>query len=131
MARTGKNLVIGLTTFNHEFLRISVAGLACAPKSIILVIYNDNPCRKLTRREIRRLGFRGRVHIINSDENLGAICARVAILDYMRENKISAPWIMFANDDDIVLDTFVPSVDANTYAVLGSAVSVGGQAGEV
>ncbi|MBR4859801.1 MAG: hypothetical protein IKV10_00705 [Alphaproteobacteria bacterium] len=127
MARTDKNLVIGLTTFSHEFLKVSVAGLAHAAKNSVLVIYNDNPCRKLTHRDIRRLGFHGRTHIINTDENIGVLRARVAILDYVRENKIAASWIMFANDDDIVLNAVVPSVDKNIYAVVGNAVSVGGR----
>ncbi len=127
MARTENNIVIGLTTFSHEFLNISVAGLSRLGKNITLVIYNDNPCRKLTHRDIRKFGFRGRTHIINTDENIGGLRARIAILEYVRENKIAASWVMFANDDDIVLNAVAPIVDANTYAVIGNAVSVGGR----
>ena len=124
MARSDNHLVVGLTTFNHEFLGLSVPGLARAGKNVTLVIHNDNPCHKLTHRAIRRMGFRGNTHIINSDENVGAIRARIAIMDYIKSNKISAPWIMFANDDDIVLDTVPPTPDNSIFAVLGNAVVV-------
>lgn len=124
MARQKQNLVIGLTTFSHEFLKISGAGLARAPRNTILVIYNDNPCRKLTHRQIRRMGFRGKAHIINTTENIGTIRARVAILNYIKKNKIDAPWLVFANDDDIVLNTDVPHVDNNIFAIMGNAVII-------
>lgn len=124
MARSKQNIVIGLTTFSHEFLRISVAGLARAAKNVILVIYNDNPCRPLKHRAVRKLGFRGQLHIINTDENIGAIRARVAILDYVKKNKIDASWFMFANDDDIVLNTDTPNVDDGIFAIMGNAVTI-------
>lgn len=127
MVRQNKNLVIGLTTLNHEFLQISVATLSHLSKSITLIIYNDNPCRKLTHRQIRRLGFRGRVHIINTDENVGVLRARVAILDYVRENKIDALWFMFVNDDDVVLNSALPNVADTNFAVMGNAVAIGGR----
>lgn len=127
MARSDNHLVVGLTTFNHEFLGLSIPGLVRAGKNTTLIIYNDNPCRTLTHRDIRKFGFRGRVHIINTDENIGVIRARIAIMDYIRENKITAPWIMFANDDDIILNTCVPNIDKNTFAVMGNAVMIGGR----
>ena len=127
MARSHNHLVVGLTTFNHEFLGLSVPGLVRAGKNVTLIIYNDNPCRALNHRDIRRLGFRGRVHIINTDENIGVIRARIAILDYVRTNKIVAPWIMFANDDDVILNTHVPDIDKSTFAVMGNAVMIVGR----
>lgn len=124
MARQKQNLVIGLTTFSHEFLKISGAGLARVPKNTVLVIYNDNPCRPLKHRTIRKLGFRGQLHIINTDENVGIIRARVAILNYIYKNKIDASWMMFANDDDIVMNVAVPQVDESIFAIMGNAVVI-------
>lgn len=127
MVRINKSIIVGLTAFNHEFLGVSVPGLARIGKNVILIIYNDNPCRALTHRMIRRLGFRGQLHIINTDDNIGAVRARVAILDYIRTNKIAAPWLMFANDDDIVLNVLPPITDDKIFAVMGNSVSIGGR----
>ena len=127
MARRNQGLIIGLTTFHHEFLQISVRGLARAKKNATLIIYNDNPCQKLTHRQIRRLGFRGRENIINTDENIGQIRARVAILDYARTNRIDAPWFMFANDDDVIVNADAPRIDDNVFAIMGNAVTIGGR----
>lgn len=124
MVRNKDNLIVGLTTFNHEFLKISVSGLGRVGKNVTLVIYNDNPCRKLTHRTLRHMGFRGRVHVINGDENLGQFMARMAIIEYVQKNNLDAPWFMFANDDDIVLNTLVPIIDKNNYAVMGNAVII-------
>lgn len=124
MARQKHNLVIGLTTFSHEFLKISGAGLARMPRNSVLVIYNDNPCRPLKHRTIRKLGFRGQLHIINTDENIGIIRARTAILNYISKNKIDAAWLLFANDDDIVMNGDVPQVDESIFAVIGNAVVI-------
>ena len=122
MLRTKYDLIVGLTTFNHEFLRLSVSGLGRIGKNTLLVIHNDNPCKNLTVRHIRRIGYRGHLHIINAEENRGMLAGRFAILQYIRAKKISAPWFMFANDDDIVLNVSVPYVNDNTYAVMGNAV---------
>ena len=89
MMRQNSRIIIGLTTFNHEFLQISVAGLARISKKVSLIIYNDNPCRTLKHHDVRKLGFRGRLHIINTCENVGVFRARVAILEYIHKNKIS------------------------------------------
>lgn len=124
MARQKQNLVIGLTTFSHEFLRISVAGLARMAKKVTLIIFNDNPCQPLKHRTIRKLGFRGQLHIINTDENIGTIRARMAILDYVKKNKIDTSWFLFANDDDIVLNTDTPNVDDSIFAIMGNAVVI-------
>ena len=124
MMRQNSRIIIGLTTFNHEFLQISVAGLARISKKVSLIIYNDNPCRTLKHHDVRKLGFRGRLHIINTCENVGVFRARVAILEYIHKNKISASWFMFANDDDIVLNSVVPSVDKNVFAFMGNAVVI-------
>ena len=122
MLRTKYDLIVGLTTFNHEFLRLSVSVLGRIGKNTLLVIHNDNPCKNLTVRHIRRIGYRGHLHIINAEENRGMLAGRFAILQYIRAKKISAPWFMFANDDDIVLNVSVPYVNDNTYAVMGNAV---------
>lgn len=124
MGRNKSNLVVGLTTFNHEFLNISISGLGRVAKNVTLVIFNDNPCRKLRHRDIRRMGFRGNAHIINTDENIGHMRARIAILRYIEKSKIHADWFMFANDDDIVSNTRVPCVSDDNFAVMGNAIVI-------
>ena len=124
MFHRSRNLIIGLTTFNHEFLRLSVSGLRRFSKKITLVIHNDNPCVRLTRRMVRKLGFRGRLHIINSKDNMGLFYSRVAILNYIQDNKISGEWFMFANDDDVVLNTNIPDVAEQNFAIIGNSVVI-------
>lgn len=124
MFRKSNNLVVGLTTFHHEFLKLSVSGLSGFNKKITLIIHNDNPCKRLKKRAIRKLGYRGRLHIINSNENIGLIKSRVSILDFIKQNKISGQWFMFANDDDVVLGANTPNLSDNIFAIMGNAVVV-------
>lgn len=111
-------LVVGLTTYYHENLGISVPALARFGGDIVLVIHNDNPDVKLSRRLVRRLGYRGALHIINTSNNVGLLGARLAILGYVRSKRINADWFMFADDDDVVLSVDVPPVSSNTFAVI-------------
>ncbi len=124
MIRTGINLVVALTVFNHEFLKLSVSGLRNMSKNAMLVIFNDNPCRRISARDVRRLGYRGKLHIINTDKNYGAFGARIAIVEYLRRTKNNADWVMFANQDDVVLNTVPPHVSNDVYAIMGNAVTV-------
>ena len=124
MLRKNFEIIIGLTTFNHEFLKLSISGLVGAHKNVLLVIYNDNPCKKLSKKYVRRLGYRGNLIIINTDENSGTLRARIALIEHIKKNKLISNWFMFANDDDVVLNTTVPSVSDNTFAIMGNSVVV-------
>jgi hypothetical protein len=118
------DVIVGLTTFNHEMLKISVPALGKLGKKFALVIFNDNPSIKLKRRTVRRLGYRGRLGIINTNENIGVIGARAKILKHTQKCKFDASWILFANDDDAVLSIDVPTVASNNFAILQNSVFV-------
>lgn len=118
------DVIIGLTTFNHEMLKISIPALGKLGKKFALIIFNDNPTAKLKRRTIRKLGYRGWLRIINTDENVGTILARAKILDYAQKCNLQASWVMFANDDDAVLSIGVPTVADSNFAVLQNSVFV-------
>ena len=111
-------VVVGITTFFNECLAISVPGLARLGSGHTLIIHNDNPSTRLTRRHIRKLGYRGQLHIINSAHNLGTLDARLSILDYVRAHHIDGEWFVFADDDDILLNLDTPSVADNVFAVI-------------
>ena len=108
------NIVVGITTFNNEMLRVSVPWIGKIRQKFTLVIYNDNPMATITRRQIRRLGYCGDLIIINSDENVGQFRARMAIVDTARE--IHPKWIIFCDDDDILSDTDIPNVAKRQYS---------------
>ena len=118
------NLVVGLTTFNNEMLRISVPALGRLRRHFILIIHNDNPATTITKRQIRALGYHGDLHIINSTENMGTIAARFNIVSVATRNAPSAKWITFVDDDDILMDIDTPNVSSDNFAVVQNMVVV-------
>lgn len=118
------DVIVGLTTFNHEMLKISIPALAKLGKRFALVIFNDNPAVKLKRKKIRKMGYRGWMQIINTNENVGTILARAKILAHTQKRNMDASWIIFANDDDALLSIDVPAVATNNFAVLQNSVFV-------
>ena len=88
MFRQKSRVIVGLTTYYNENLIISMSGLARLGKNITLVIHNDNPDIKLSRRRIRHMGFQGRLHIINSDYNKGTLDSRLEIIKYAKEHNL-------------------------------------------
>lgn len=118
MFRRKSRVIVGLTTYYNENLIISMSGLARLGKNITLIIHNDNPDVKLTHRQIRRMGFRGHLHIINSDYNKGLLDSRLGIIKYATEHKINAEWFLFADDDDIVLNLNIPQIESNHFAII-------------
>lgn len=126
MCTATSELFIGLTTFNHQYLSLSITGLSALPRKFTLVIYNCNPNQPLRRRYIRRLGYRGRLHIINGTSPTGVFDARVAIVRYLEKSKISPKWFMFINDTDVLQSADVPTVSDTTCAVLQSRAVIRG-----
>lgn len=118
MFRRKSHVIVGLTTYYNENLIISMSGLARLGKNITLIIHNDNPDIKLSRRRIRHMGFQGRLHIINSDYNKGTLDSRLEIIKYAKEHKICADWFLFADDDDIVLNLNIPHIEGNHFAII-------------
>lgn len=111
-------IIVGITTFYNEYLGVSVPGLARLKTNSILIIYNDNPQSRVRRRQIRRLGYRGRLYIINSSHNVGMLRARLAILDFAHRKKFNADWFVFVDDDDILTNLTVPNVSKNNFAII-------------
>ena len=122
MFKRKKPVVVGITTVYHECLGISVPGVSRLGRNVILVIYNDNPDVKLKRRQIRRYGYRGKLFIVNGTEKLGQLRARLEILKAVQRYKLKAQWIVFSDDDDILLSADVPNVADNNFAVLQNMV---------
>lgn len=118
MFRRKSRVIVGLTTYYNENLIISMSGMARLGKNITLIIHNDNPDVKLTCRQIRRMGFRGHLYIINSDYNKGLLGSRLEIIKYAKEHKIYADWFLFADDDDIVLNLNIPQIESNHFAII-------------
>lgn len=117
-----KRIIIGLTTFNSEFLNLSVPAVGRFSRRCILVVHNDNPDVRIKKRQIRKMGFYGCVYVINSKQNIGLLRSRIAIVDFVRVKKIRSDWIMFVDDDDIVTDISIPRVGKNNFAVIQNMV---------
>ena len=66
MFKRKTQILVGLTTFYNEYLHVSVPALARLGRRFTLIIHNDNPDTRVSRRQIRRLGYRGKLHIINT-----------------------------------------------------------------
>ncbi len=122
MMRNKTNLVIGMTTFNNEMLRVSVPALGRLVGRVHVIIFNDNPTTTLTRRDIRRMGYGGDLTIINSDANVGMLGARMGIIDEIARMKNPPEWTMFVDDDDILIDASVPTVASDNFAILQNAL---------
>lgn len=118
------NLVIGLTTFNNEMLRISIPALGKLNQKFFLIIYNDNPMTTVSKKQIRRLGYCGDLHIINSAENVGLFRGRINILNAIPQLKIKPDWIIFNDDDDIITDITVPNVNPENNAIIQNSVII-------
>ncbi len=118
MFASKSRVIVGLTTFHNENLMISLSGLARLSKRATLIIHNDNPETKITKCDVRRMGFNGDVCIINSEHNVGLLHARLAILDYVKKHKINAEWFVFVNDDDVLLNLDIPKIGNNHFAII-------------
>lgn len=124
MLRKKNLVVVAVTTFNTEMLKLSVAAIARIKSKFTLIIHNDNPAETVTPRDIRKMGYRGGLHIINSTTNVGLRTARLRILDAAANVARDAEWIIYVDDDDILLSADIPAVDANSFAVIQNALVV-------
>ena len=111
-------IIVGLTTFYDEYLGVSIPGLARMKNKFILVVYNDNPDVRVRKRQIRKLGYRGRLYVINGTHNMGQLRARLAIIEFVRRHKLKSDWFIFADDDDILTNLNIPDVSENNFAVI-------------
>ncbi len=123
MRNSKGRLIVGITTFNVELLRVSVPVLARLRQKIFLIIYNDNPSTRLTRRDIRRMGYRGDLHIINGNGG-GKLRAQMEIADAAQKVSPNSQWIVFVEDDAILTDATVPDVSDDVFAVIQNSITV-------
>lgn len=117
-------VIVGITTFYDEFLGLSVPGLARLENDFILVIYNDNPNTIVKKRQIRQLGYRGGLYVINGSYNKGQLGARLAILDFVRRHKLKSDWFIFCDDDDVLTSLNVPDVSQYNFAIIQNMLVV-------
>lgn len=111
-------IIVGLTTYHNEFLRISVPAIAGIKQKIFLIIHNDNPETTVTKSMIHSLGYRGSLLIINSRENTGLMKSRLEIVNQIPKLKLSADWMIFVDDDDILVNADAPAVAEHNFAVM-------------
>lgn len=121
--RKKSDVIVGMTTFNNEMLRISVPALGKLRQKFTLIIYNDNPSTTVSRRQIRRMGYCGDLHIINCVQNIGIMRARMEIIRAANEIA-SAQWIVFCNDDDMLTDVEIPNVAPDNFAIIRNAMII-------
>lgn len=122
MFNKNARVIVGLTTFYDEYLGVSIPGLAQIKEKFILVVYNDNPDVRITKQQIRKLGYRGRLYVINGTHNVGQLRARLAILEFVRKRKIKSDWFVFVDDDDILTNLNIPDVSENNFAIIQNMV---------
>ncbi len=119
-----QNLVIAITTYDIDALRISVPPMRRCARDATLVIYNDNPDAELSRAMVRKLGWRGALYIKNCERNLGEFESRIATLEYIGHEKIPCDWVLFVDDDDALIDAEIPRVSELTFAIIQNATTV-------
>ncbi len=114
-----KKIIVAITTFHTEFLQVSVPRLACIKSPIHIIIHNDNPDKKLSRRAIRKLGWRGSLTVINNKTNQGAFWARLNILHKIKKMRfLNAEWMIFLDDDQLLISADIPSASGHHYAIM-------------
>ena len=122
MFNKNARIIVGLTTFYDEYLGVSVPGLAQIKEKFILIIYNDNPDVRITKQQIRKLGYRGQLYVINGTHNVGQLRARLAILDFVRRRKLKSDWFVFVDDDDVLTNLNIPDVSRNNFAIIQNMI---------
>lgn len=127
--RKKNNIIVGLTTFDNEMLRVSVPMLGKIRQKFILIIYNDNPMTTITRRQIRRLGYCGDLRVINTNENMGLFRARMEIVNAAHD--LDAGWIIFCDDDDLLMDIEIPNVSDDNFAIIQNALILHHRVGDL
>ena len=131
MLKSKTPVIVGLSVFDSEYLKLSVTGLGRVRKNFRLIIHNNNPEQKITTRQIRRLGYRGKLSIINSGANVGQMGAQMMILNHIKLKKFVAPWIMMINQTDIPTQIIVPNVAPDKFAIIQNRIVIKSGLGNV
>lgn len=118
------HIVVAITTMDFDALRVSLPPIGKLRSKFTLVIHNDNPAMELRRGLVRKLYSHGKLHIINAEQNRGELESRIETIEYIRDRKIPCDWIIFADDDDVLIDAGLPNVDENKFAVVQNATTL-------
>ena len=124
MFKRKPNIVVAVTTADLDALRISMPSLRRLRQKFSLVLHNDNPGTRLRRGMLRGMRPRAKLHIINSEQNVGEMESRIRTIEYIHDNKIPCDWIIFLDDDDALIDICVPNVDENVFAIVQDATTI-------
>ncbi len=111
-------VIVGLTTYYNENLMISMSGLSRLRGDCVLIIHNDNPDTKVSYQQIRDMGYKGKLYIINSEYNTGLLNSRLSIINFVKQHDIRADWFIFVDDDDILLNIDIPNITEKHFAVI-------------
>ncbi|MBO4480704.1 MAG: hypothetical protein J5742_03740 [Alphaproteobacteria bacterium] len=124
MFKSKTNLTVVITVVNADALRLSLPPLNRIHQRFNLVIYNDNPELCIDRRKVKRIGWRGASYIINADKNYGELESRLNAIKQLQNMDIHTDWIVFVDQDDVLLDASVPDVSDNIFAVVQNATTL-------
>ena len=118
-------LLIAITTFDSDALKISVPPLKKIGQRVTLVVHNDNPDINLRQSLVRRLGWRGKLHIINVSENLGELESKLNTIEFIAKMRRRPDWVMLADDDDVVLGAEIPKdIPKKVFAIIQNATTI-------
>ncbi len=118
------HLIVAITTMDLDALRLSLPPLGRLRQKFTLVIHNDNPAMCLGRGTVRKMYPRGKLHIINTEQNVGELESRIKTIEYIRDKNIPCDWIIFVDDDDVLIDVGIPSVGENIFAIVQDATTL-------
>lgn len=124
MFKRNPQIVVAIKTNDLDALRISVPPLRRFARKFSLIIFNANSENKLTRRMVRKVFPRGAVHIINSEQSVGELESILKITEFVQHKNISCDWIMFLDDNDVLIDFWTPNVGNNVFAVVQNATTI-------
>lgn len=124
MFNKNPRFIVAVNNSNLDALRVSVPPLRRFKNKFNLVVFNGGADEKTLLRMVRNLGWRGNLHIINSEKNLAELDAYIAMIDFVRDSKIDAEWIMTLGDSDVLIDACVPNVSDNIFAIVQDATSL-------
>lgn len=130
MLFTKKHLVVAITTSNSDMLRISVPWLRRFFTKVVLVIHNNNPEKTVKRSFVRKLGWRGKLHVINAETAIDELGATVAIIDFVEKQCPNTRWMTFVGDGDVLLSADIPAVSENAFAFVQNATTISGNVSE-
>lgn len=116
------NLVVILTTFHNELLRISIPALQKLHKNFYLIIFNDNPDTIITKPFIKKLGYTGDYLIYNSGKGMGALQAKISAVDLINQITKTPDWTLFVDDDDLLVGADIPTVADNNFAIIQNSI---------